>query len=206
MTQPTFASHHIVVHDPKNEFWEGAIIEAQVALSLRARRVVTLPIEPKLVRLNALGGYFKRSWGSGYPLGGASPKMCCPMIIYVSKSAGEQLQSLNWVARVVPEDEDVAKAVRSGELKLKGWIQLAADSGQPGANSGGFSIRHDTRRGVEQLPNMPGTGFGALDEDGAWTIYGGGTMVAPQDMMFACGLWSQIVGAKVAWSAITQSL
>jgi hypothetical protein len=188
------ATAHVVVHDPRNEFWEGGLVEAQTASVLRARRVVTLPIEPELVRRSAVGGYFRRSWGSGWPLGTPAPRMACPMVLFVA--AGDELRSLHWAARLLPDSAALARQIGEGG-RLAGTLRLSADTGQPGASSAGFSAGARSHVDVATL--------GPLDEEGGWTVYGNGVIDAPRDGMFACSLYGAVAGLRVAWAAISQS-
>jgi hypothetical protein len=190
-----FPKNHIVIVDPLNEYWEGAIIETELAMALRGRGVVTLPIAAELVTRSAVGGYFKRGWGAGWPLSSPVPRMVCPMVLYVVRDDG--FRNLNWVARLVPESEDMLRALRNGDTKLSGTIRLAGDSGQPGASSGGFGGRPDTCVEMNKLQ--------AMDAEGGWTLYGGGTINPLRDGMFACALYGNVIGTRIAWSAVTQS-
>lgn len=185
---------HIVVFDPRAEYWEGAFVDSENAAVLRARRVVTLPIEPELVRRSAVGGYFRRSWGSGWPVGTSTPRMACPMILFVA--AGDGLRVLNWVARLLPESQQVAEMIGQGG-RLVGTLRLTGDSGQPGTNVGGYSYGEKAAVNAAEL--------GPLDEDGGWTVYGDGRVDASHDGMFAVALYGSVPGVRVAWSAITQS-
>jgi hypothetical protein len=194
-------SHHIVVHDPEDQFWEGALIETEAAAGLRARGVVTLPIAPAIVTRSAVSGYFRRSWGSGWPLGGTVPKRICPMMLYVMRgvepASAVGLRTINWAARLVPENEQV-KAQLEGGMKLTGTVQLVADSGQPGASSGGFGATPET---AVQMNKM-----GPMDLFDGWTIYGRGTINTPSDMLFSCALYGAVLGVKVSWAAVSQSI
>ncbi len=188
------STHHVVVHDPRNEYWEGGLVDAETASVLRARRVVTLPIEPELVRRSAIGGYFRRSWGSGWPVGTKIPKMHCPMVLFVAK--GDGLHNLHWAARLVPESAEVTRLIGEGG-HLTGSLQLTGDSGQPGTSSGGFLPGPGARVDVSQI--------GQLDADEGWTVYGTGIMEAPVDEIFACALYGAATGLRVAWAAVSQS-
>jgi hypothetical protein len=179
---------HVVCWDPHGEFWEGALVDRGMVGALRARGVATLPVEQELILRSAVGGYFRRSWGSGWPIGTPAPRFCCPMILHVA--AGDALRRLNWCARLVPVD--------GARGPFRGALRLAAHSGQPAAFSGGFGSSEDTCAAAERLASDP-------DEHGGWTVGGGGSMNSSVDGMFGCALYGQIAGLAVAWAAVSQS-
>ena len=189
---------HVVVWDPSGEYWEGGLVSEAEGRVLRARRVVTLPIEARLVRRGAVGGYFKRGWGAGWPIGSAVPKMACPMMLHVM--AGDMLRKLHWAARLVPESDEAMEAilarVEAGE-HLVGALRLCPDSGQPGAFSGGFGSAADTSIDVQKL--------GKPDEEGGWTVGGTATLQVGVDGFFGCCLFGMMPGISVAWAAVSQS-
>jgi hypothetical protein len=186
---------HVIIQDPAREYWEGGLVEGEVALVLRARGVITLPIEPALLQKSALAGYYRRSWGSGWPLSLSIPRMHCPMVLYAAPSDTPGQGRLNAVLRLVP-DADAIRPVRKG-ARLAGFLQLAAESGQPGSHSGGFQPDVDTRIDVQAL--------GPLDADDGWTVYAGGQLNVPADGFFSCALYGAAAGLRVAWCAISQS-
>ena len=186
---------HIVVHDPEGLYWEGALVGAEHDVpALRGRGVVTLPIDADLVTRSAVAGYFRRAWGAGWPIGSAVPRMNCPLVLYVM--AGDGRERINWVARIVPESAEMAREMREGR-RFVGTIRLTADSGQPGAFGGGFSATADTTADLARLPPM--------DANGGWTVYGGGRIHAPGNNLIGFGLYGSVLGARVAWAAISQS-
>lgn len=186
---------HVVIHDPTGEFWEGGLVEPEIAHVLRSRRVVTLPIEPTLLAKSAIGGYAKRSWGSGWELSASLPKMHCAMLLYAAPAVTPGLGRLNVAVRLVPDGTHLA-AIREGS-RLGGFLQIAAESGQPNAHSGGFAPDLDTRIDIANL--------GELDAEGGWTAYAGGKLNVPADGFFSCALYGAVAGARVAWCAISQS-
>jgi hypothetical protein len=194
--QRTAPSHHIVVDDPSANFWEGAIVEASRAHELRARRVVTLPIEPGLMSRSAVGGYFRRSWGSGWPISGPVPKMVCPLILYVRREE-ESFRRIHWVARLVTETRDALEHVRSGNTVL-GQLRLASDSGQFGSMTVGLGA-------PEQWKPIQGSDLGRPDSENGWTVYGDAIITAPTDGMAGFALYGSLQGLAVAWAAISQS-
>jgi hypothetical protein len=186
--------HHVVVEDPSGEYWEGGLVESEVAAVLRSRGVCTLPIEPTLVRRSAVGGYFRRSWGAGWSVGTQTVQMHCPLVLFVAR--GDDNRSLHWAARLVPESADVAGVTGRGG-KLTGILRLTGDSGQPGTRSGGFVPSERSAFDCSTL--------GRPDERGGWTVYGDAQMLAPDDQMFGCGLYGSAPGLRVAWAAVSQS-
>jgi hypothetical protein len=190
---------HVVIWDPSGDYWEGALVDAvDVAPALRARRVATLPVGVELIARSALGGWSKRSWGSGWPLSTTAPRMCCPLALYVTRAIPGVPSAcrLNYCARLVPESSEVLEHVRAGG-RIAGTIRLAADSGQPGAHAGGLGASDDTAVDAAALPRP--------DEDGGWTVYGGARIDSPVDGIFACGLYGAAPGLRVAWAAVSQS-
>jgi len=188
-------SKHVVIYDPKDEYWEGALIEPEVAHLIRARKAITLPIEPEHLHRSAVGGYYRRAWGSGWPLSASLPKMHCPIILFASPSYVPGSGRLNVAVRLVPDIEVLPFLLSGG--KLSGAIQIAAESGQPGAHSGGFAPAEDTRVDVAQL--------GPMDEEGGWTVYAGGHLNVPGEGFFSCALYGAAAGLRVAWCAVSQS-
>lgn len=188
---------HVVLEDPRGEFWEGALVSLEIALVLRSRGVATLPIASALLARSSVGGYFKRAWGSGWPLSSVLPQMHCPMILWAAVGTqNEPLRRINFAARLVP-DPEVLAAVRRG-AKLAGAIRIAAESGQPGAFSGGLSPDVDTAVDANDLT-------GKLDEFDGWTVYGGANLNVPSDGFFAAAIYGSIPGLRVAWAAVSQS-
>ena len=193
------STKHVVLWDPSDEYWEGALVDPQVATLLRARHVATLPIEQDLIGRTAIAGYFKRSWGSGWPLGSKVPTLACPLVLYVQRDPNPAVPSprrLNFAARLVAENPEVLSHAREGG-GMSGMIRFAADSGQRGAHAGGVGGDQDSLIDVSKI--------GKPDELDGWTIYGGAKVNAPIDGFIGLALYSQAPGLRVAWAAVSQS-
>lgn len=193
---------HVVVWDPSGEYWDGALVDPGTAEVLRTRKVATLPVEPGYIAMSAVGGWFKRSWGSGWPLGTTGPKMTCPLTLFVPSMdpspAARSPKILNFCARLVPSDAQVLAAVReAGRLDVSGTIRLAPDSSQPWTHTGGIGARQDTVTELGQL--------GALDDYDGWTVYGKATITSPKDGFLGLGLYGSGPGLAIAWAAVSQS-
>jgi hypothetical protein len=185
---------HIVVDDPEGEFWEGGLVSAEADVPvLRARGVTTLPIAPELIGLSAVGGYFRRAWGSGWPLDSAIPQMVCPMMLYVLQGGDPQKVDAGAIRRI----NCAVRLVRSADIEPRGSLRLTTSSGQPGVFAGGFSATNDTHLDVSKL--------GKPDERGGWTAYMGGTISAPANTLIGFALYGAAPGLRVAWAAISQS-
>jgi hypothetical protein len=186
---------HVVIFDPRDEYWEGALVNLETAHVLRSRRVVTLPVNPALINKSAVGGYYRRSWGSGWLLADSIPRMHCPIVLYASPSEVVGQGRLDFAARLVPDAPYVGRA-REG-MKFAGAIRITAESGQPYSHSGGFSPDHDTCYDIAKLP--------PIDEDGGWTIQGGAQLNVPGDGFFSAALYGAAAGLRVVWLAVSQS-
>jgi hypothetical protein len=187
---------HVVIWDPSGEYWEGGIVDAEVATPLRGRGVATLPVESNLVGRSAVGGWFKKAWGSGWPLGTSSPRLTCPMVLYVARDANPSVATarrLYFAARLVP-DAETLEAVGQGK-QLSGMLRFSPDSGQPGTFSGG--VGDATAVDPKQLPPP--------DERGGWTVYGQARVSSPVDGMLGLGIYASAPGLLVAWAAVSQS-
>lgn len=189
--------HHVVVEDPEGQYWEGALVSAENdAPLIRRRGGITLPIEQDLVAYSAVGGYFRRSWGSGWPLGTAVPRRCCPMMLYIGPVNTEMLRSIHCAVRIVPDSDQVLRecAEKGG---LPGNLRLSTDTGQPGVFGGGFGATERTCAVFTQL--------GKPDSQGGWNLYLAGTVNAPANSLVGYCLYGAAPGLRVAWAAISQS-
>jgi|HubBroStandDraft_4_1064222.scaffolds.fasta_scaffold03444_11 hypothetical protein len=192
---------HVVLTDPSGEFWEGALVSAETAHMLRRRRAVTLPIEPTLLQRSALAGYYRRAWGSGWPLSETIPRMHCPMILYAVPPNVVQAGRLNFAVRLVPDTNAMEAARERGGAAFIGSIRLAPETGQPGTHAGGFSP--STQEDIVTAFDL--SKLGPLDADGGWTVVGCAQLNVPSEGFFACALYGAAAGLRVAWAAVSQS-
>ena len=189
---------HVVIWDPSGEYWEGGLVDQEAVAPLKGRGVALLPVEEEYVGRTALGGWTKRSWGSGWPLSTGVPRMICPVMLYVVRGDGtsRSAERLNVVVRLVPEGAEVLSHMREGG-RLSGSLRVAADSGQPGAQAGGVSTAPDTICELSKL--------GKPDEDDGWTVYLGARINSPVNGLLALSLYGSSPGLRVAWAAASQS-
>lgn len=193
MPKTIVPTHHVVCEDPRGHYWEGAIVDAKAAASLRLRGVATLPVDPTLPGKNACSGFFMRHWGSGWPIGTSAPKMAAPLALWCAHD--DQGSSCHWAARLVAPVE-VIEAVRQGQ-KIQGQLRLTADPGQRLGMAAGFNPGPDNA--------VIGTDLGMPDERGGWTVYGQGTLTPPVDGLMSLSLWGHLHGLAIAWAAVSQS-
>lgn len=185
----TLDQHFIVVHDPKGEYWEGSIVDANRARQLIAHRSVVLPVAPTLFHVGN-GGYSKRAWGAGYPIGFNVPRMLCPLALFCTK----EFTKVNWAARLVVEDE-LLERVKRGE-KLEGMLRFAADTGSPTPHYATYSS--------EEKPLLINA-LGKPDVEGGWTIGGSGKINIPIEGHYGFALYGMAPGIRVQWSAAALS-
>lgn len=192
-----FEGHHIVIDDPEGEYWEGAVVDRARAGMLRGRGVIMLPYEPRLAKMSAVGGYFRRGWGAGIPLD-QGPKFHSPMILLVLQA----LPRVHWCARLIPDPrekmfprEHVKETMGRSDSKLR----LGLDSSQGYSNSGGgVSPIGVMVAQIKDLPVEP-------DAQGGWTVYGECRLSVPRDGFAEFALYGVAPGFAVSWSAITQT-
>lgn len=189
----------IVVWDPKGEWWQGGVVDPARARALAAEGVVMLPVRRQLLESNgALGGFFFRAWGSGWPLQPGPYRMVCPLALRVRAVETAQVDpptTLSWVARLVPGDD--VELHEDGRYVGQGIVRLAFDSAQPGAFGGGVSPTDKSAVDVAQL--------GKPDANGGWTIRGEALLTPVSDMTVGLGLYCSAPGLRVAWAAVSQS-
>jgi hypothetical protein len=175
----------IVVEDPKGEYYEGSLVTEQRAAQLRARGVAMLPVDPQLFKLSGAGGYFKRSWGAGWPLDTPYPVMAAKMILYCDQT---HLQ-LHWLARLAPQEDGKNLGAAHGALRL------AADTGQRANNM------KLTPVGMPVDVRL----LGEPDERGGWTVGGLSRIATPGDGHYGLALYGNAPGLTLLWAAVTNT-
>jgi hypothetical protein len=183
-------AHHIVVHDPAGECWQGGLVNHQQNEVLKARGVVTLPVEPILLRKSGVGGFSFRAWGSGFPLDPVKNGNSCPLTIFATK----EFKLATWRARLVA-DANFIEAFREGKVTVEGALRLVPDGTQHTPFTPGVS--QNDAVDMRKLP-MP-------DENDGWTVGGQAVVVIPNDGHYAFGLYGMAPGLRVAWAAMTVS-
>jgi hypothetical protein len=176
----------IVVWDPEGEYWEGALVDETRARVLEARHVVTLPVDASLLKRGGVAGYHRRSWGAGWPLDHFTPRMACPLTMFVDQAH----RTVDWVARLAL---DPGKPGAKPE-DLMGQLRLVGDGAQGGADHASLT------------PNTPAVDVRTLavaDEWGGWTVGGRCTMHAPADRHYGFSLYGTAPGLRVLWAAVS---
>ena len=182
---------NLVVWDPAGQYWEGALVSESESPALIARNVVLLPVRPHLFARAAIAGYFRRAWGSGWPIGSERPTMHCPMVIYALK----EFRTIHWTARLVPESKGVPAML--AERRMQGGLKYTSDSGQLVGLSGGFATSDSCYIDPSQLGN--------IDEYGGWTKSGSASLQVTNDGLFTSAFFGSIPGVAIAWAAISQT-
>lgn len=186
--------HHVVVWDPSDEYWEGAVIDAQRVNEFRARGMQTLPCVPELFRLAGVGGYTKRAWGAGWPLDTMVPGNVCPLTIY---HPGGEFRIIHWTARLMPTPAALAR-MKAGLSAAQGVLRITADVGRGGGPRA--TVADDPSHGgnAVQLDQI-----GKPDRDGGWTVYGRAQIYVHGESYTGLTLYGFGPGMRVAWAAAT---
>ena len=183
-------SQFIILEDPQNRYWRGALVEREKAHALQAQGVISMPVEPTLFHTNAVAGFFRRDWGGGW----AIPQMagpCGPMVMHVIPN----LHTVNWVACIVGTPALLAE-VAAGKKPI-GLLRLVTDSGQRGLQSGGLSNQEESVIDVSTV--------GDPSPEGTWIIRGRGRIDASTDLLLGFTLYGHAHEMRVAWAAISQT-
>jgi hypothetical protein len=187
--------HYIVVWDPKNDYWEGSLVDELRAKQLEARGVALLPVQPELFKLAGVGGFAKRAWGSGFPLDHATPRLAAPITLFLPRaddpsSRVRSTQRLHWKARIVPSD-DIRGLLAEGK-KYEGTLRLSVDNGAASPLHAGFTT---------QTPPIDMRALGPLDESGGWTVGGHGICTPACNGFFGFALYGAAPGFRIVWLA-----
>jgi hypothetical protein len=173
---------HVVVWDPKDEYWEGAIVAPETAAHLALRGVALLPCIPELFIQAGFAGFSKRAWGSGWPLDGATPQPVCPMLVFYP---GEPHRTVHWKARLVG---------KSGE-----GIPLRLSAGEGRGNI----VRPNLQEIVGRRNAVDVAKLGEPDENGGWTVGGTCALSVASVGAYSVCLYGCAPGMRVVWLAAT---
>jgi len=179
----------VVAWDPEDKYWEGSIVGHSVAIQIRGRGGVALPVDPALFQVAGNGGFFKRAWGAGWPCDMATPRHFCPLVIHVTK----EHRVLHWAARLVP-DERYLDSARSGPPDSPGQITLMALP--PRANT--YQAPLTPRTTAKRIRDL-----GPCDDAGGWNIGGETFANVAMDGQHSFSLYGAGTGVRVAWAAIS---
>lgn len=180
---------HIVVVDPKGEYWEGALVDPHTALMIEARGAVVLPTTPSLFRISGVGAFAKRCWGAGIPIDAVTPRVIAPLTIYVEP----ELRTLHWAACLV-RDHSIPDA--AGSRDLLGSLRLVSDTAQPSSTQGGVAA---AQRAVVHLHEHK------LDDKGMVIIRGTASIVPSSPGHAGVGLYGTGYALRLVWAAVSLS-
>lgn len=181
----------VVVHDPENTYYEGSLVDPQRANQLRSRGVVLLPVDPELFKVSAAGGYFRRSWGAGWPLDAPHPVISAQLLIYCAP----QYPQVHWVARLGLTEEATASG-QDKYLDAQGSLRMVCDSSQR------------TPYNAKLSPQDPPVDVGSLvktpqAEGGGWVVGGRARVQCATEGHYGFGLYGHAPGLRVLWAAIS---
>ena len=189
---------HVVVWDPRGEYWDGAVVGELKAHQLRALGVATLPVDAGLMAKNGVAGYFRRSFGAGVPLSPVIPQRAAMVLLWTTAGQG---QRLFWRARLQATFHVVAGLDGAEHLvrdELDGQLRLVADTAQVGAYPQGF-VAYD--EGAVAYTR----GLGEPDKWGGWTVGGCVQLGQQLEGFMGLSLYGAARGARLAWVAVSQS-
>jgi len=184
---------NIVVFDPKGDYWEGALVDEHTAMVLNARGAVVLPTSPELFRISGIGGFMKRSWGSGIVFDYPTPRVIAPLSIYVTP----ELRTLTWAARLIREPG-------SEDRNVIGQLRLVSDSAQPSSTQGGVGA-HELSSRDGRFANVINIQEIQPDEAGNLIARGVSRVVASAPGISGVGLYGTGQGVRLLWAAVSLS-
>jgi len=173
----------IIVWDPSGELVEGQLIQGPNAEQQVERRsaVVSLPCDPELMWSRGARGYFRRSWGTGWPITRNAGERVCPLTLDVVTDR----PYLHWVTRIVPCGGDPI-----------GQFRLTTDSGQSNL-AGGLSAVDN--------PVLILRDLGKPDAAGGWTLRATSRLSTNLEGILGLSLWATARDVAVLWAAVTQT-
>jgi len=181
---------HIVVYDPKGQWWEGALVDEERARQLTSRDVVVLPVIPDLFKVSGVGGYHKRSWGAGWSLDSSVPRTVSPMTIYCLKDAS----AFYWAARILPE-ASFLEDMKEGK-PLTGFVRIVPDNSQAIVAKCGLQAEQHVEINTLTKDKLVGDSF---------LVQGSAKISVPGDGHYGFALYGYAPGLRVVWSAVSQS-
>lgn len=184
--------NRVVAWDPSGEYWEGSLVAAGAEGAMRLRGAVLLPVDPELFRMSGIGGYFRRSWGAGWPLDHLAPRSCCPATLFVPALH----RTLHWRLRLVP-DAAWAVAASKGERFTQGQLTVAADVSRAGGHRAGVTPSRSPYQADE---------LGKTDGHGGWTVEGHAILHPPADSYYEFSVYGTMPGVRAAWFAVSSTL
>lgn len=190
-----------IVVEPANHPWrdgtlrEGQIVGQREYLQLKAAGVVMLPYAEPLARLSGVGGYHRRAWGEGITLSGLTPRLACPLTVFLTT---QQRAKLSWCALAVP-DAETMRDLGAGRRPYTGRVQLAGDQSQAIASK----IVTTGNGGMVQLD---GLGSPQYRKDlGGFLLEGVTEALVPMDGHYGLGIYGMARGLRVVWAAVAQA-
>lgn len=178
--------HYVVVWDPKNEFWEGSVVEPTREPSLSARGAVLLPCMPELFRRGT--GYTRRAWGAGFPIVEGSPRMHASLTSLIFRD----LNTVHWAARLV-SDATFDEKMKEPGFRPGGMIRFVGENREMVSH---ITVSPDT-------PAIDLRELGPKDERGGWTIKGRGHIAPAFDGHYGFAIYGQGAGLRIVWTAMT---
>lgn len=180
-------NHHVVVWDPEDKYWEGSLVDHSVAVQIRQRGGVALPVDPSLFQVAGTGGFFKRAWGAGWVCDFQTPRHFCPLTLYLLKD----YKILHWAARLVPTERNVECTSAPDD---SGMITLMSMPARGNSMQASLTSRTAAKR-IRDL--------GPCDSNRGWTIDGNAFANVSGEGQHAFSLYGTGSGIRVAWAAIT---
>jgi len=183
------ATHRILVWNPHEPGTDGVILNGPRHFAYaEANQLVTLPYDVELYGqgLNALHGYSRRGWGSGYVLsighGGTLARRSCPLVTFIDT----ERKYLHWAARISPI---------KGE-SMVGTLRLTTDSTQRLTINAGLS---------SDASPIDVAALDSPDRWGGYIIRGKHQISSTIEGYLGLSLYGTARGIAVEWVAVTQS-
>lgn len=177
----------IVCWDPADEYWEGSLVADTAEAAIKLRGGVLLPVEPVYFRQSGIGGFFRRSWGAGWPLDHLTPKPACPITLYVP----QEHRVMHWRLRLVP-DARFMGAAKEGRAFTEGQVMIIPESSRCGGHKAGLT----PERGPVTAREL-----GKVDDFDGWTVEGRARLHPPADAFYEFVVYGTMPGVRVAWAA-----